>query len=121
MSTASRYTSSIACRVRRRDLLRLTGCGSLVDRVADVDTARVLEFYVPTVPGGGGGVGSGYRLGPEVALTAAHVVSGLPLWRSDRLVPGDVDTPGVCRVRPLGEREWVPAVVAWRDENKDVA
>ena len=60
-------------------------------------------------------------MGPDVALTAAHVVAALPCWRSDAPVPADVDAPGVCWARPLGEREWVPAVVAWRDEDKDVA
>jgi Trypsin-like peptidase domain len=82
-----------------------------------VDTARVLELYVPTVPG----VGSGYRVGVAAALAAAHVVAGLPDWEPGEPVPGDVDAPGVCRARPLGQAGWVPAVVAWRDEDKDLA
>jgi tetratricopeptide (TPR) repeat protein len=85
-----------------------------------VDTARVIELYVPAVSGGGN-VGSGYRVSPGLALTAAHVVAALPVWRTDEPVPADTDAPGVCWVRPLGERGWVPAVVAWRDEDKDVA
>ena len=82
-----------------------------------VDTARVLELYVPTIPG----VGSGYRVGVDMALTAAHVVDGLPRWGPGEPVPEDVDAPGVCRARPLGESGWVPAVVAWRDEDNDLA
>jgi Trypsin-like peptidase domain len=85
-----------------------------------VDAARVLELYVPARPGGEGAVGSGYRLGPDLALTAAHVVADLPLWQSGD-VPGNVDAPGVCQGRPLGESGWTPAVVAWRDEDKDIA
>jgi len=60
-------------------------------------------------------------VGPDVALTAAHVVAALPCWRSEAPVPADVDAPGVCWARPLGEREWVPGVVAWRDDDMDVA
>ena len=86
-----------------------------------VDIARVMELYAPGGPGGGGHVGSGYRVGPGVVLTAAHVVAALPVSRADALVPADVDVPGVCWARRLGEPEWVPAVVAWRDEDKDVA
>ena len=79
-----------------------------------------MELYTPVV-GGGGQVGSGYRVGPDVALTAAHVVAALPVWRVGEPVPTGVDAPGVCWARPLGERGWVPAVVAWRDADKDVA
>ncbi len=86
-----------------------------------VDTARVIELYTPAVEDVGGQVGSGYRVGPEVVLTAAHVVAGLSAWQAGEPVPADVGTPGVCWARPLREREWVPAVVAWRDEDKDVA
>ena len=82
-----------------------------------MDTARVLELYVPAIPG----VGSGYRVAVDVALTAAHVVAGLPCWGPGEPVPEDVDAPGVCRARPLGESGWVPAVVAWRDEDNDLA
>jgi tetratricopeptide (TPR) repeat protein len=89
--------------------------------VGSVDTARVLELYIPAVRAGGGSVGSGYRVGPDVALTAAHVVANLPLWRPGELVPAEADAPGVCLARPLGENSWVPAVVAWRDDDKDVA
>jgi tetratricopeptide (TPR) repeat protein len=66
-------------------------------------------------------VGSGYRVDPEAVLTAAHVVAALPVWRAGEPVPAEVDAPGVCWTRPLGDQEWVPAVVAWRDEAKDVA
>jgi hypothetical protein len=85
-----------------------------------VDTARVIELYAPAIPDGGR-VGSGYRVGPGLALTAAHVVAALPVWRADEPVPADTSAPGVCWVRPLGERAWVPAVVAWCDQDKDVA
>ena len=86
-----------------------------------MDTARVMELYAPAVEGGGGQVGSGYRVGPDVVLTAAHVVAGLRTCQADEPVPDDVGAPGVCVARPLGEQEWVAAVVAWRDEGKDVA
>jgi tetratricopeptide (TPR) repeat protein len=86
-----------------------------------VDTARVMELYTPVVEGSGGQVGSGYRVGPEVVLTSAHVVAGLPAWPAGEPVPTDVGTPGVCWARPLREQGWVPAIVAWRDEEKDVA
>ena len=36
-------------------------------------------------------------------------------------MPADVDEPGVCWARPLGELRWVPAVVVWRDEAAGVA
>jgi len=85
-----------------------------------MDTARVMELYAPVITGGGR-VGSGYRVGPSIALTAAHVVASLPVWRADEPAPADVDSPGVCWARPLGERGWVPAVVAWRDDDMDVA
>ena len=86
-----------------------------------MDAARVLELYVPLVPGGGGQVGSGYQIGPGVALTAAHVVAALPVWQACEPVPARVDGPGVCWVRPLGQLGWASAVVAWRDEDSDVA
>ena len=86
-----------------------------------MDTARVLELYVPTIASGSGSVGSGYRVDLDMALTAAHVVAALPLWPSDEPVPEDVNAEGVCWTRPLGEAGWVPGVVAWRDERKDVA
>ncbi len=47
-----------------------------------VDTARVIELYVPAFSGGGS-VGSGYRVSSGLALTAAHVVAALPVWRAD--------------------------------------
>ena len=109
------------CLVRRRDLVRLIGCGLRVRQGGGCGYRAGSRTLRPVVPGGGGGVGSGYRLGPEVALTAAHVVAGLPLWQPGELVPDDVDAPGVCRARLLGERGWVPAVVAWRHEGEDVA
>jgi hypothetical protein len=86
-----------------------------------VDTARVMELYAPTVPRGGGYVGSGYRVSQGMVLTAAHVVSSLPLWRSDEPVPEDGDAQGVCWARSLGEAAWLPTVVVWRDEDKDLA
>ena len=82
-----------------------------------MDTARIAELYVPA--GDRGRVGSGYRVGPDLVLTAAHVAAGLPLWPAGKPVPADA-APGACSVRPLGEQEWVPAVVAWRDEGNDV-
>jgi tetratricopeptide (TPR) repeat protein len=85
-----------------------------------VDTARVMEIYA-AAGDGGGQVGSAYRVGPEAVLTAAHVVAGLPLWPPDEPVPTKVGAPGACSARPLGEQGWVPAVVAWREENRDVA
>jgi tetratricopeptide (TPR) repeat protein len=89
-----------------------------------VDTARVMELYAPADGGGeeqGGQLGSGYRAGHEVVLTAAHVVAGLPEWLSGEPVPAGTGSPGVCWARPLGEQDWIPAVVAWRNADKDVA
>src|ERR1700749_3457406 len=86
-----------------------------------MDIARVMELYAPAVEGRGGLVGSGYRAGPDVVLTAAHVVVGLPTWPADEPAPENVGAAEVCSARPLGERGWVTAVVAWRDEDKDVA
>ena len=86
-----------------------------------MDAARVMELYVPAGPRGGGVVGSGYRIGPGTALTAAHVVATLPVWRADQPVPSDADVPGACWARPLGQLEWVPAVVAWRTADQDIA
>ena len=47
-----------------------------------MDIARVIELYAPAISGGGR-VGSGYRVGASLALTAAHVVAALPVWRAD--------------------------------------
>src|SRR6266581_500195 len=80
-----------------------------------------MEIYTSAARDSGGQVGSAYRIGPEAVLTAAHVVAGLPVWPPDEPVPTKVGAPGACSARPLGEQGWVPAVVAWRDENKDVA
>ena len=80
-----------------------------------------MELYVPAGPRGGGAVGSGYRIGAGTALTAAHVVATLPVWRADQPVPPDADGPGACWARPLGQLEWVPAVVAWRSADQDIA
>ena len=80
-----------------------------------------MEIYTSAAGDSGGQVGSAYRIGPEAVLTAAHVVAGLPVWPPDEPVPIKVGAPGACSARPLGEQGWVPAVVAWRDENKDVA
>ena len=91
------------------------------DRDALAGNERVTELYAPTVPGGGGRVGSGYLVGPKVLLTAAHVVADLPLWEAGDPVPADIDEPRVCWARPVGERSWGPAVVIWRDESADVA
>jgi tetratricopeptide (TPR) repeat protein len=86
-----------------------------------VDLARVIELYAPAGEGAGGQVGSGYLIGSQVVLTAAHVVVGLPGWPVDETLPTEVAGAGVCSARLLGERDWVPAVVAWRDEDNDVA
>ncbi|HEX5289590.1 MAG TPA: tetratricopeptide repeat protein [Streptosporangiaceae bacterium] len=86
-----------------------------------MDAARITELYVPAGPGRGGLVGSGYRVGPRTVLTAAHVVAALPVWAAGRAVPDDVDAPGACRARPLGQPAWTPAVVAWRDDDHDLA
>ncbi|HEY3981052.1 MAG TPA: tetratricopeptide repeat-containing serine protease family protein [Streptosporangiaceae bacterium] len=86
-----------------------------------MDAARVTELYVPAGPGRGGLVGSGYRIGPQTVLTAAHVVAALPVWAAGQAVPDDVDAPGACRARPLGQPAWTPAVVAWRDDDRDLA
>jgi tetratricopeptide (TPR) repeat protein len=89
-----------------------------------VDTARVMELYAPADGDGedrGGRLGSGYRAGPEVVLTAAHVVAGLPEWPAGEPVPAGTGSPGVCWARPLGEQDWISAIVAWRDADKDVA
>jgi tetratricopeptide (TPR) repeat protein len=80
-----------------------------------------MEIYSPAVGNGGGQVGSAYRIGPAVVLTAAHVVASLPTWPPDEPVPTRPGAAGACLARPLGEPAWVPAVVAWRNEEKDVA
>src|SRR4051812_39857764 len=86
-----------------------------------MDTARVVELYVPGPAGAGGQVGSGYRLGDDRVLTAGHVVAGLPVTGPEAPVPDSVDAAGVCQARPLGEQFWAPAAVVWRDETADVA
>jgi tetratricopeptide (TPR) repeat protein len=80
-----------------------------------------MELYVPAGPRGGGVVGSGYRIGSGAALTAAHVVATMPVWRADQPVPPDAYVQGVCWARPLGQVEWVLAVVAWRSADQDIA
>lgn len=87
----------------------------------DVERSRVTELYVPASSRPGGGIGSGYRTGPATVVTAAHVVADLPTWPADPPLPAVLDGPGSCRVRPLDATDWVPAVVAWRDAEADVA
>jgi Trypsin-like peptidase domain/Tetratricopeptide repeat len=67
-----------------------------------VAASRVIEIHL----GEGTAVGSGYRVGPRLVLTARHV-----LEHADEGV----------RVRPLGGAERIPATVAWRSEEHDVA
>src|SRR3954452_3933862 len=86
-----------------------------------MDTARVVELYVPDFAGAAGRVGSGYRLTEQLVLTAAHVVAGPPTAAPEVSVPGSLDPPGACQARPLGQQGWTPAVVAWWDADADVA
>src|SRR4051794_37361350 len=85
-----------------------------------MELARVVELYVAG-PDGGGQVGAGDRLTDELALTPRHVVTGPPPQPADTPVPDSVEAAGVCRARPLGERGWTAAAVAWHDQPADVA
>ena len=58
---------------------------------------RVVEIYSGW-PSGGGATGSGYIVGPNLVLTAAHTVRR----KGER-----------CEVRPLGTSEWLVADVVW--------
>lgn len=63
---------------------------------------RVLARVVEVI---GAGRGSGYAVGADLILTAAHVVAG----RDD------------CQVRPTDAVDPLPATVVWRDERVDAA
>lgn len=88
-------------------------------------TRRVAEIWVPDDPGFSGidpigTVGSGYLVASRAVLTAGHVVAGR--WRGDGV---GIGSPTV-EVRLLREKgaapgPWLPAEVAWEDEERDVA
>src|SRR4051794_41806359 len=86
-----------------------------------MDVGRVIEVYAPAPTRAAGEVGSGYRLTEQLVLTAAHVVTGLPVAAPEAPV---LDTPvldtlvpaAVCQARPIGQAGWVPAVGVWRKE-----
>jgi tetratricopeptide (TPR) repeat protein len=65
----------------------------------------VCEVYADRAGAGPNGFGSGYRIGPELVLTARHVVEN-----ADR-----------CELRPLGAPEWLSASVAWCSDGSDAA
>jgi S1-C subfamily serine protease len=69
------------------------------------DPDRVVAVWAPGAVTGM--VGSGYRLGDGLVLTARHVV--------------DHAVGRTCEVRTLGAREWVEAELAWRGERCDAA
>jgi NB-ARC domain len=94
---------------------------------------RVVEVWVPDVaaPGGPavgagvpGTVGTGYLVAARAVLTARHVIraalrDGLGAAHQPPAQPR-------LKVRPLGERgaapgAWLPATVAWEDEDLDAA
>src|SRR3954453_14599844 len=91
-----------------------------------MDVGRVIEVYARAPTRAAGEVGAGYRLTEQLVLTAAHVVTGLPVAAPEAPV---LDTPvldtllpaAVCQARPIGQAGWVPAVVVWRNEAADVA
>lgn len=84
-----------------------------------LDRYRVMEVFAEPA-GGAGRVGSGYRVTATSALTAAHVVTGLPIRGRDESA-GPRGRAGRCELRPLGVRNWVSGSVLWRDESADVA
>ncbi|MGN7200335.1 tetratricopeptide repeat protein, partial [Arthrobacter sp. SAFR-044] len=87
------------------------------------DRGRIVQIWAPQNVGGGGRValhGSGYRVGPKMVLTAAHVVTGHPVRDPLPGPPGFPDPAGV-RLAVLASGSWVPAVVVWRDDEADVA
>ncbi|WP_346619580.1 tetratricopeptide repeat-containing serine protease family protein [Blastococcus montanus] len=86
-----------------------------------MDVGRVVELYATGAGGEAGQVGSGYRLTEQLVLTAAHVVADIRIMTPGAPVPDDVDAPGMCRARPLGSTDWVPAAVVWRNTDADVA
>src|SRR3954451_10975010 len=63
-----------------------------------VEPGRIVELWAAAADGPGG-VGSGFVLEDGIVLTSRHVLS--------RAKDG-------CDVRPLGQREWLPAKIAWR-------
>src|SRR4051794_843561 len=87
---------------------------------APVDLARVVEVYAPR-PDGSWQIGSGYRINPELVLTAAHVVAGLPDHPPGAPVPNDPNAAAVGQVRPPDEPGVTAAAVVWRDTDADVA
>ncbi len=86
-----------------------------------MEPSRLTELYVPAASRSGGNIGSGYAIGTGIVLTAEHVVADLPTWPAGQAFPLTLDAPGSCRARPLGLRDWAPAVVVWRDAEADVA
>jgi tetratricopeptide (TPR) repeat protein len=66
---------------------------------------RVVAVWAPGQPTGM--VGSGYRLGDGLVLTAGHVV--------------DHADGRACEVRPLGTREWLATERVWRGGHCDAA
>jgi Tetratricopeptide repeat/Anaphase-promoting complex subunit 5 len=73
-----------------------------------VDRFRVCELYAagPDVERSG----SGYRLGDRLVLTARHVI-----------VPALAGPSGQVLIRPVGTKEWLPALVEWHDGDADAA
>src|SRR4051812_14385507 len=86
-----------------------------------MDVGRVIEVYAPAPTRAAGEVGSGYRLTEQLVLTAAHVVTGLPVAAPEAPVLDTLVPAAVCQARPIGQADWVPAVVVWRNEAADVA
>ena len=86
-----------------------------------MDVGRVIELYAPAPTRGAGEVGSGYRLTEQLVLTAAHVVTALPVAAPEAPVLDTLEPAGVCQARPIGQADWVRAVVVWRNEAADVA
>src|SRR3954469_7105074 len=91
-----------------------------------MDVGRVIEVYARAPTRAAGEVGAGYRLTEQLVLTAAHVVTGLPVAAPEAPV---LDTPvldtllpaAVCQARPIGQAGWAPAGGVWRKEAADVA
>lgn len=90
------------------------------------DRVRVVQIWSSSATGSGASSGmreahgSGYRVGPELVLTAAHVLAD-----HAAVTPAEapLETPGgaMVQVALLDSRQWVPAAVLWRDEDHDVA
>ncbi|MGE5765428.1 MAG: tetratricopeptide repeat protein [Mycobacterium leprae] len=92
-----------------------------------VERARVVEVYARVDCSAR--VGSGYLVADRKVLTAAHVVRRVPTYKS-RPAPNHKSRPPrrnthsteiQCLVRGLGQTAWTAAVVAWRDEGRDLA